>query len=42
LTVDPLTPDNTVRAYEYDLNDEQVWAMLDKLPEEYFTHYAKW
>ena len=28
--------------YEYDLNDEQVWNILDQLPEEYLTSYSKW
>ena len=28
--------------YEYDLNDEQVWNILDQLPEAYLTSYTKW
>jgi hypothetical protein len=34
--------DNTVQLYEYDLNDEQVLAILEKLPEEYLTNYTTW
>ena len=28
--------------YEYDLNDEQIWNILDQLPDEYLTNYSKW
>jgi hypothetical protein len=28
--------------YDYDLNDEQVWNILDQLPDEYLTSYSKW
>ena len=33
---------NASNGYEYDLNDEQVWKILDQLPEEYLTNYTKW
>ena len=26
--------------YEYDLNNEQVWNILDQLPDEYLTNYT--
>jgi hypothetical protein len=28
--------------YEYDLNYEQVWNMLEQLPDEYLTNYTTW
>ena len=33
---------NASNGYEYDLNDEQVWNILDQLPEAYLTNYTKW
>jgi hypothetical protein len=32
----------TESEYEYDLNDEQVWDILGKLPDEYLTNRTKW
>ena len=28
--------------YKYDLNDEQIWNILEQLPDEYLTNYTKW
>ena len=41
--VAPTSAHHTVESdYQYDLNDEQVWDILGKLPDEYLTNYSKW
>ena len=31
-----------IDGYKYDLNDEQIWNILEQLPDEYLTNYTKW
>ena len=33
---------NVDHLYEYDPTDDQLWAILNKLPNSYLTDYNKW